>query len=363
MADRNPACTVLCESTRPERSSATFRPDHVRRVVVAYNVDFEEASPKGDAGHAARKDVATVASAVADALSSAYDAPLLPVDADLFAFRSRLEALAPDAVFNLCESVAGDARLESAIPMILEAMRIPYTGSPPAALSLGLRKDRVKVALEGASVPTPRGGLYAALPQKMTFPCIVKPSREDGSAGIGPTSVVSTLATLRRRALTVERRFKQPALVEEFVDGRELNVAILGDPARVLPLWEIDFSAMARGLPRIVTYEGKWSVGSAQDRGSRPRRSRLAGAALSRVKRASLAAFSAIGLRDYGRVDVRLGSDGVPYVVDVNPNCDLSPNAGFARAAAAQGISYRSLVRRIAELALARGRGRKAQRG
>ncbi|CAN5689391.1 hypothetical protein BH09MYX1_BH09MYX1_32470 [soil metagenome] len=332
----------------------------MRRVVVAYNVDFEEASRAADPGHAARADVAIVAQAVAEALTGAFDVHLLPVDADLFAFRMRLLGLAPDGVFNLCESIAGDARLESAIPMLLESMNVPYTGSPPAALALALRKDRVKVALETANVATPRGGLYAALPERMVFPCIVKPSREDGSAGISITSVVRTPSTLHKRALAVERVFKQPALVEEFVDGRELNVALLGAPARPLPLWEIDFSAMPKSAPRIVTYDGKWKVGSVQDRGSRPKRSRLAGSALLRVKRAALAAFDAIGLRDYGRVDVRLDPNGVPFVVDVNPNCDLSPNAGFARSAAAQGISYRALVRRLATLALARPPRRRA---
>jgi D-alanine-D-alanine ligase len=324
----------------------------VRRVVVAYNVDFEESSPQHDAGHAARKDVADVARAVADALAGTFDVALVPVDADLHGFCERVKELAPVAVFNLCESIAGDARLESAVPMLLEAMGVPYTGSPPAALALALRKDRVKTVLLRARVPTPAGGLFAALPARLTLPCIVKPSREDGSAGIGPASVARTTAAVRKRALAVERTFRQPALVEEYVDGRELVVALLG--GRALPPWEIDFSRMPASLPRIVTYTSKWQPGSVEDVGARPRRARLPGPLLARVRRVASAAFAAVGLRDYGRVDLRLDAAGNPWVVDVNPNCDLSPSAGFARAAAAAGVPYPILVRRLVALALRR---------
>ncbi len=326
----------------------------MKRVAVAYNVDFQESSPADDAGHAARRDVADAAAAVASALSGAFDVTLVPVDADLHAFCERVRELAPDAVFNLCESVAGDARLESTLPMLLEAMKVPYTGSPPAALALALRKDRVKTALERAGIPTPRGGLFAALPDKIALPCIVKPSREDGSAGIVPASVAHDTASVRRRAHAIERAFHQPAIVEEYVDGRELNVAVLG--GSVLPLWEIDFSRMPKRLPKIVTYESKWRPGSVEDLGARPRRARLSGGALRAVRRVALEAFEAVGLRDYGRIDVRLDRAGVPWVVDVNPNCDLSPTAGFARAAQAGGVGYPALVKRLVGFALGRKR-------
>ena len=186
----------------------------------------------------------------------------------------------------------------------------------------------------------------------------MKPSREDGSTGIVPASVAHDTASVRRRARAIERAFRQPAIVEEYVDGRELNVALLG--GSVLPLWEIDFSRMPARLPKIVTYESKWQPGSVEDVGARPRRARLSGAALRSVRRVALAAFEAVGLRDYGRVDVRLDRAGVPWVVDVNPNCDLSPTAGYARAAHAAGIAYPALVRRLVGFALRR-KGRSAR--
>lgn len=290
-----------------------------------------------------------VARAVAEALRPRWDASLVAVDADLHHVALRLRELRPACVFNLCESIAGDARLESALPMILEGLGIRYTGSPPAALALALHKDRVKKALRAAKVPTPAGGLYQ-IGMKVRWPAIVKPSREDGSSGICAASVVRSESALRGQVRRIEREFRQPALVEEYVDGLELNVSVLGHPPRALPPWAIDFSVMPAGSPKIVTYDGKWKPGSLADRGSKPVRASLDRATERAVVAVALAAFRAVGLRDYGRVDVRLAADGTPFVIDVNPNCDLSPSAGFARAAAAAGLSYAALVDRITSL-------------
>ena len=335
--------------------------DHRTRIEVAvlYNVDFEEIASHADPGHAARADVAAVARAVFAALDDGVHRPtLVPVDADLVSLRKRLVELDPRCAFNLCESISGDARLESAVPLLLELMGVPYTGSPPEALATALYKDRVKSALETAGVPTPRASLMrtGTEPFLLRLPCIVKPSREDGSAGISSASVVHDEAALRRRVAHVSATFRQSCLVEEYVDGRELNVALFGHPtARVLPLQEIDFSALPPGLPRIVTYEAKWNLGSVEDLGTRPvLLPDLPDATSARVRRVAQAAFRAIGLRDYGRVDVRLDREGVPYVVDVNPNCDLSPDAGMARAAAAMGVDYPSLVRLLVRYATKR---------
>ncbi len=140
--------------------------------------------------------------------------------------------------------------------------------------------------------------------------------------------------------------FRQPALVEQFIDGRELNVALLGHPTpRVLPLSEIDFGALPPDMPRIVSYDAKWATGSVDDLGTVPvLHPQLPNTIAARVRRAAADAFRAVGVRDYGRVDVRLAPSGIPYVVDVNPNCDLSSGAGMARAAAAVGIDYGALV-------------------
>jgi D-alanine-D-alanine ligase len=297
---------------------------------------------------------------VTELSDGAHEAHLVPVDGDLPALRERLAELDPDCAFNLCESLAGDTRLESAVPLILELLGVPFTGSPPDALRYALYKDRVKRRLQAAGVPTPRACVMARPddPCELPFPLIVKPVREDGSVGITSRSVVHNAEDLRARVAEIVSAFRQACLVEEYVPGRELNVALFGYPAaRVLPLSEIDFSGLPPHQPAIVSYAAKWNEGSAEDLGTRPvLHPELPSAIAARVRRVAAEAFRAVGMRDYGRVDVRLAASGVPYVVDVNPNCDLSKHAGMARAAAAVGIDYAALVKLLVRYALRRGR-------
>jgi D-alanine-D-alanine ligase len=330
------------------------------RVAVLYNVDFED-GPDGDPGYEARADVAAVATSMVETLSDGvHEAHLVPVDGDMHVLRDRLTDLDPECAFNLCESLAGDARLETAVPLILELMGIPCTGSPPGALSSALYKDKVKRRLEQAGVPTPRAMVMTGPNDAcdLPFPLIVKPVREDGSSGITSLSVVHDEASLRERVAEVVATFRQPCLVEQFIAGRELNVALFGFPtARVLPLQEIDFSLLPAHEPRIVSYAAKWEEGSVADRGTRPvLHPQLPVALAARVRRVAVEAFRALGMRDYGRVDVRLTATGIPFVVDVNPNCDLSRHAGMARAAAAVGIDYPSLAKLLVRYALRRRR-------
>jgi len=344
-----------------DRRPPSRRNRATKRVAVLYNVDYEDASPEMDLAWAARAEVGLVARSVGEALAgTGYDAHLLPVDGDLGNLRSQLSELDFDCAFNLCESLAGDARLESAVPVILELLGIPFTGSPPEVLSFALRKDRVKQRLEEAGIPTPAGRVLTRPtdPCDLPFPLIVKPVREDGSVGIWRTSVVTDPVQLARAVDAVVTKLRQPCLVEQFIEGRELNVALLGHPTpRVLPLSEIDFSALPADAPRIVSYDAKWTSGSIDDLGTVPiLHPVLQSATAARVRRVASDAFRAVGVRDYGRVDVRLAPSGIPYVVDVNPNCDLSPNAGIARAAAVVGIDFRALVRLLLRYALRRRR-------
>jgi D-alanine-D-alanine ligase len=353
-------------SPSPTSSASERRPPakraRAKRIAVLYNVDYEDARPEVDPGWAARAEVGIVAGMVAGALAEAgYEAPLVPVEGDLASLRRRLLEVEPDCAFNLCESLAGDARLESAVPLVLELLGIPFTGSPPEVLSFALHKDRVKARLEAAGIPTPPGVVLVRPddPCDLPFPLIVKPVREDGSMGISHSSVVWNRAGLAGAVECVTTSFRQPSLVEQFIDGRELNVALLGHPTpRVLPLSEIDFSALPAEAPKIVSYDAKWASGSVDDLGTVPvLHPSLPTAIAVRVRRVAAEAFRAVGVRDYGRVDVRLASTGVPYVIDVNPNCDLSPHAGMAHSAAAVGIRYGSLVGLLVRYALRRRRG------
>jgi D-alanine-D-alanine ligase len=333
------------------------------KITVLFNRDYEpDAADPGDPGWEARADIAGVARDIGAALRGLPGArvELLPVAGRGFSFVDRFLASPPDLVFNLCESVAGDSRGELAIPAILDALGLPYTGSPTLALGLCLHKHKAKEILRAAGVSTPEAALVrspADLPAvEVPLPAIVKPAREDASVGITRTSVCADRAALEAQVLHVLARHRQEALVERYVEGREIYVALLGnDPPEILPFTEIDFSLMPADRPRIVTYEAKWSPGSVEDRGTRSTTVEIADAPLRRrIEATARAAFRSLELRDYGRVDLRVSPDGVPFVIDVNPNCDLAAGAGFARAAARAGLSYDALARRLVEVALAR---------
>jgi D-alanine-D-alanine ligase len=332
-------------------------------VAIIYNVDFEEARTEADPCHESRSTVEAVAEEVAAALTSdgLHTATLVPTEGDFAELRARLEDLQPSCVFNMCESLGSDARLETALPTVLDLMGIPYTGSPPEALSAALYKDRVKQRLIEAGVPTPAGVLleWPDAPVDLPFPLIVKPAQEDGSAGIWGKSVVHDEASLRERVEEIINLFKAPCLVEQYAEGREFNVALLGYPqARVLPLQEIDFSNLPPDQPHIVSYDAKWRTGSVEDLGTQPvMHPELPSNVAARLRRAATEACRAVGVRDYGRVDIRLSPTGVPYVIDVNPNCDLSPDAGYARAAQSVGIDYPALMRLLVRYALRRKKG------
>lgn len=278
-----------------------------------------------------------------------------------------VEGAKPDVVFHLAESIDGDARQESLLAALLAGRAIPYTGSDSAALWASLHKPLARTKLAAAGVPVPEGFTlerpHGKLPRAFLRASgarwIVKPSREDASHGITIESVVRGERAVRERAGYVIETYAQPALVEEFLEGREINVSILEEPAgpRVLPLSEIDFSAFPAGAPKLVTFGAKWIEGCAEHRGT----ASIAARKLSRgqersIREAALGAWRALGLRGYGRVDLRLAGDGTPRVLDVNPNPDVSPDAGLARSAARAGIEHGSLIQRIVEAALRRVR-------
>jgi D-alanine-D-alanine ligase len=263
-----------------------------------------------------------------------------------------------DVVFQLVESIGGDARFEAAAEWLLEWARIPYTGTGPIATTIALQKPLARAVLIAHGVPVPRGFVVEqagfALPDAFLAQAsarwIVKPSREDASHGIAIESVVRGERELRARAEYVLDRYRQPALVEEFVDGREFNASILGEGAgaHVLPLAEIDYSGFPKGAPALVTFNAKWDPASPEYQGSMPVAATNVAPELEvAIQDAAVRAYNAIGLRGYGRIDVRVHPERGPLVLDVNPNPDISPDAGLARAAERGGLSYAQLIARI----------------
>ncbi len=325
-------------------------------IAILYNRDYERL-PEG--ARAAYESVAAVARAVEAALLELGERSFTLAAAEpALAFLDVLRADPPELVFNLCESLRGDARGELLVPGLLELHGITCTGSNLFALALALDKPRSKEILRGRGISTPdfvvAESLAAVARTRLDYPLIVKPAREDGSIGIDREAVVRDRRALEHACARVLERHRQPALIEEYIEGRELNVSLLGSPSRALPIGEIDFSALPASHPRIVTHAAKWDELSLEFRATPPIAAQLPDELRARVERLACAAFEAIGCRDYGRVDLRLAADGTPYVIEVNPNCDLAPDAGFAKAAARAGLSYPDLLAELVALARAR---------
>jgi len=219
-----------------------------------------------------------------------------------------------------------------------------------------LRKHVVNAALERAGLPVPKFAVVrrgSAIPA-VGFPAICKPAAEDASIGIEQRSVVRTTRALTERVGVMLDRWDE-VLVQRYVEGREVNVGILGDA--VLPIAEIDFGNMPKGMWRIVTYRSKWEEGSDEDLGSAPRcPARLPASVASQLRKIAVAAWRIVGGTGYGRVDIRIDERGRPWILEVNANPDISPDAGLARMARVAGIEYGALVRRVCELGLQRSR-------
>ena len=323
------------------------------RVAILYNVDGNLAAgtPADDLAVTA---VVTMAREVAAACTSlGFTAIAMPAPEDPELICAALRSAKPDVVLNLCESLRGDARLESAVAGLLELVGIPFTGSGSKALALALDKPLAKAVMRDAGVPTPASRVLRSPGddfEGLGYPVIVKPSREDASHGISFSSVCRSSEEVRARAKHVLDHYRQPALAEEFVDGREFNVALLqaGGAVRVLPLSEIDFSGFPAGRPKLITYEAKWVEESPEYRGSVVvAASNLPPKTEEQIIQVAKSAWAALGLMGYGRVDMRLCERRGPLVLEVNPNPDLSRDAGFARAAGRGGIAYEQLVGHI----------------
>lgn len=333
-------------------------------LCILHNRDHELL--EDDPGREAREDVTRVAAALAQALEAdGHRVDLVGVGKDPFAFVETLRRRRPALVVNLCESVAADARGEMAIPAMLDLLGVPYTGSSALALGIALHKNKTKDLLRARGVSTPEHRVISRLEDVVTvdlpFPLMVKPSREDASVGIEFDSVVADRQALGNAVGRVLETFKQPAIVERYIEGREIYVPLLGNqPRRALPLTEIAFGKAFEGKPKIVSYRAKWDTQSPEFIDSPGGACAIDPELEAKIVSTATAAFDALEIQDYGRVDLRLSEEGQPYVIDVNPNCDLHPEAGFARAAARAGIEYPQLARRLVEIALERIHGNSA---
>jgi D-alanine-D-alanine ligase len=340
--------------------------DRPSRVAVLYNTDYdaELTGPGIDVS-----SVEASARAIIVALREAkYTAELVGMKGlDVFEVLAKLRADKPDLVFNLCESMAGEPRNEPTFVGLLDLFEIPYTGADLLGLVSCLYKHRTKEILIARGVPTPPFRFLEDLAMlddpsldSLDYPWFLKLGHEDASVGITEENFVTTPAELRKRTREMIATYRQPVLAERYVEGREINVTLLGNGSelRMLPLHEIDFAAMPGDRPKIVSYAAKWDESHVDYAGTKPVPLRDANPTLvASIESVARASWTAMGLRDYGRVDLRIDRAGQPWVIDVNPNCDISPDAGVARSAKVAGIPYTELVDTIARVAWARIRG------
>lgn len=333
------------------------------KVAILYNV-FERLQKGEEKDILAEDGVLEEIGAVEEAVRLlGHQCFIMAIREEIFTVIHWLKEIRPDVVFNLCESVYGNTCWEMNIPALLDLFRLPYTGSSSLTLGLCQDKGKVKDILTSQGILTPRYKIFdrgVSHIRGNIFPIIVKPLYEDGSLGISKESVVFDDEALARRMQYVIEKYHQPALVEEFIDGRELNVGLveMNGKTRVLPISEIDYSEFPEGFPKICGYEAKWVTESVEYQKSKP----VCPAPLEwvmekRVEHIALRVFRLFGCRDYARVDIRIDRDGKIYVLEVNPNPDISPQSGMTRAIKVQGMTYMEFIGGLIERALQRKDG------
>ncbi|MEJ7601368.1 MAG: hypothetical protein WKG01_25915 [Kofleriaceae bacterium] len=296
--------------------------------------------------------------------SGGHDVSMVNVRDD---FTTLLRALdgKPDVVMNLVEFFRNDPEHEHHVPAIFELLDVQYTGNRPLALSLCQKKPQAKALMTAAGVRTPRSILVesgtAPAEHGLKYPLIVKPAFDDASGGIDIQSVVHDRASLDLQIAKLLVDNKTAALVEEYIEGREIHCAILGEEP--LPLYEMEFKGgnddEGKPLPRIITFRAKWDPYSRDHHaieGKCPVAD-LEPEIVQELQSAALGAYRALGCRDYARVDMRLDTTtGDVFVLEVNPNPDLAESCAFFASARAAGRTYEKLICEIAELALDRAR-------
>jgi len=341
------------------------------RVAVLFNTDFQN-GPESDEEDTeppifwkANAEIAEVADAVAESLVVAGYTPIvMGIDHSVDDLLTRLADARADAVFNLVESLGGDTHREPEVPLCLRDAGIPYTGCGPEILSVAHAKDATRELLRAARVPVPRGiavntvaNLREVASESLEFPMFVKPARADGSIGISQAAVVYSMHELVERVRDLETVMSGPFVVEEYLPGREFNVAIFPEPFGHRVATEIDFTGYPKDYAPIVTYDCKWEEGSPEYTAfSVPAVDRVSPLLYAQILDVAGRAFVALHGDAYGRVDLRLDANGTPRVIDVNPNSDIHPDAGLLIAARTVGVDHAALVSQIMTSALRRER-------
>ena len=328
------------------------------RIALIYDVKPAAPPPGAPEDAFSEFDSAQTVQAIATALQSrGHRVALVEATPDLLLW---LRTHRVDLAFNIAEGAHGDAR-ESRVPAILDFLGVPYTGSGVSSLALALDKAKAKQLFRAAGIPTPNFQRFSrperSLDPHLRFPLMVKPNGEGSAKGVWRSSVATDLATTMAQVHRVFERYRQPVLVEEFIEGRELTVGVLGNPPRALPVMEIDFSPCVASGEQFYSWRMKEYQGDAAQHLAPtfwcP--ARLTESTARRVQELALAAHAILDCRDISRVDLRLGPDGLPYVLEVNPLPGLDPmESNLPRMARAAGLGYPELLDQMVEMVVAR---------
>lgn len=299
--------------------------------------------------------------AIRAALAEVHHVTLIEANEEAY---SRLSAIRPDIVFNMAEGMLGVSR-EAQIPAMLELLRIPYTGSDPLTLATCLDKARTKEILGFYGFPTPHFSVISAISELagafITYPSIVKPLHEGSSKGIYNSCVVRNWDELWQQVNATIQTYHQPALVEEYLEGREFTLALLGngENVRVLPIVEIRFDSLPPAVNPIYSYEAKWIW----DRAEAPLNifecpAKIPIGLKEEIETLCLKAFKVLRCRDWCRIDVRLSASGKPHILELNPLPGILPrpedNSCFPKAARAAGMTYNQLIQTVLAIAAQR---------
>ncbi|MFN0006432.1 MAG: ATP-grasp domain-containing protein [Planctomycetota bacterium] len=300
---------------------------------------------------------------VADELAKGgHEASILAVHADLEQLVRGLTQPAPDLVFNLMETFGKHQLGLVGVAGLLDLIGVPYVGCGPGEFYLQEDKGLSKKLLAFDGIRYPEFAVFGRDLEQvdaigLRMPLIVKPLRMDASIGIDAKAIVSTVEEMRERVAMIHKKIRDAALVEEYIEGREFYVSILGNREPVaFPPVEIDFSGLPEGVPRILDHRAKWVKSSVEFKGTKAVVAQVPEELDARLRQSALAAYRALRVRDYGRIDMRLTNAGELYVIEVNASCYLQKTGEFAMAAAAAGIDYTTLVNRIVEVAMERRR-------
>ena len=291
-----------------------------------------------------------------------HQVSIFAVHDDVNALVEGLQSRKPDLVFNLLETFGDDTSADVSVAGLLTLLGLRFTGGGPGELYLRQDKGLAKKALAFDNIPYPHYAVFSQDSDLETFgqlrmPLFVKPLRADASIGIDGDSLVRDATSLMKRVLAIHETVKDSALVEEYIEGREFYVGVLGnnrEPVAFPPI-EMDFSGLPEGIPRVAGTKAKWQPDSIEYKGTKSILAEdLSDELRARLQKIAIDAARALRVRDYGRIDLRLADTGDIYVIEVNANCYLEKESEFATAAAAQGLEYPALIQRIVDLAVER---------